>query len=136
MIECQGKCWDSCGIIKMTRVEWDRVLKKRGTLPRGDGIYCPLLLNNRCSVYSVRPLICRLWGVVDVMACPWGCKPEPRYLTSVEAHDFLLRAQQISNPEDAEEIEKLRVQLREAGLSPARQVIEAIIIQSPSKTHE
>lgn len=33
------------------------------------------MVDGRCSVYVVRPLLCRLWGMVDKMRCPHGCVP-------------------------------------------------------------
>jgi len=30
---------------------------------------CPYLKNNRCSIYPVRPLVCRLQGVVKDLQC-------------------------------------------------------------------
>ena len=44
---------------------------------------CPMLKDNKCSIYDKRPLICRLYGVVENMKCRFGCKPT-RYLTNKE----------------------------------------------------
>ena len=41
------------------------------------------LKDNKCSIYDKRPLICRLYGVVENMKCRFGCKPT-RYLTNKE----------------------------------------------------
>jgi len=43
----------------------------------GDGGVCPLLVEGRCSVYALRPAICRGFGSVAEprMACPFGCVP-------------------------------------------------------------
>ena len=30
--------------------------------------------SKRCTIYPVRPTICRLWGVTEDMPCPWRCK--------------------------------------------------------------
>ena len=30
---------------------------------------CPMLKDNKCSIYHKRPLICRLYGVVENMKC-------------------------------------------------------------------
>jgi Fe-S-cluster containining protein len=46
---------------------------------------CVYLKKERCSIYSVRPLVCRLYGVSNGMQCPHGCQPS-RLLTDVEAH--------------------------------------------------
>lgn len=31
---------------------------------------CPFLSNNRCSIYSVRPIVCRVYGCFDELKCP------------------------------------------------------------------
>jgi hypothetical protein len=41
----------------------------------------------RCRVYDARPLICRLWGVVEAMSCPHGCAPE-YWLSEGEARNL------------------------------------------------
>lgn len=58
----------------------DRAGKKLDVNPDGS---CTFLNGTRCSLYSIRPVICRLWGVVESMPCPHGCKPE-RVLTDEE----------------------------------------------------
>src|SRR5205085_2454277 len=35
----------------------------RGRERRGEPVACPLLVNDRCSIYSSRPLICRTQGL-------------------------------------------------------------------------
>lgn len=57
---------------------------------RVDGdIACPLLtIDGRCSVYKHRPLICRLFGVVKKLQCPFGCEPS-RWLSDEEAFKML-----------------------------------------------
>jgi len=35
---------------------------------------CPYLNNNRCSIYPVRPLVCRLQGLVGELYCPNNTK--------------------------------------------------------------
>ena len=98
-INCRKLCQESCGPILMTKPEWDRVLKKMGLktdakLPLNPDLTCPMLKNGLCSVYTVRPLICRLFGLVEKMRCPHGCRPE-RWLSDSEAEDFLRALDQI-----------------------------------------
>jgi Fe-S-cluster containining protein len=51
---------------------------------------CPLLVENRCSVYPVRPLLCRGWNSMDVEPCRRVFetgdleKPIPRYLPQAQ----------------------------------------------------
>jgi hypothetical protein len=61
----------------------------------GKTVDCPLLRQGRCTVYAVRPLICRLWGVVESMPCPWGCRPE-RFLTVEEGEALMRQAEGLS----------------------------------------
>jgi len=89
-LDCQGKCAESCGPIVMSRVEWERICEQVPPPPPID-LTCPLLVDDRCSVYAIRPTICRLWGMVEAMPCEWGCKPS-RVLTNVEGYAFLERA--------------------------------------------
>jgi Fe-S-cluster containining protein len=58
---------------------------------------CPYLEDGRCSVYDVRPLVCRLWGLVDApgLRCEHGCMPE-RWLTRDDALRLVRRSLAIS----------------------------------------
>lgn len=88
-LDCQGKCAESCGPIAMTRIEEGRIIERTGSPPTFDAtLTCSLLRDDRCTVYDIRPAICRLWGLVESMPCPWGCVPE-RYLSDREGHLFL-----------------------------------------------
>lgn len=80
-IQCKGLCQESCGPIAMTKVEWDRIVDKSGSEPTVDDHgTCSLLVDGKCSVYEIRPVICRLWGMAKEMECPFGCEPSPGYL--------------------------------------------------------
>lgn len=87
---CKGLCVDACGPIGMTDLE-AAVLVGTGrvrpdelepfgegrVLLVGDDGVCPLLEDGRCSVYQLRPAICRGFGSVDdpLLRCPHGCEP-------------------------------------------------------------
>lgn len=98
-LPCKQKCASSCGPILMSYVEWQRIIKKLGYEPKAPPpnpldprtMNCPMLKGGLCSVYAMRPMICRLWGVVETMPCPWGCQPE-RMLTTREGYVLLQRA--------------------------------------------
>src|ERR1035438_9631703 len=91
-IRCQGKCQASCGPIMYSDAEASRVERLTGKrLPdvfvviEPKDLTCPLLdPAGHCSIYAHRPLICRLWGLVERMRCPWGCVPD-RWLSDNEA---------------------------------------------------
>jgi Fe-S-cluster containining protein len=74
----------------MTRLERDRIETHLGDkLVDHMDLACPVLNDaGRCSAYAVRPLICRLWGMVKMMRCPHGCEPS-RWLTDDEAKSLL-----------------------------------------------
>jgi Fe-S-cluster containining protein len=105
-IRCQGRCAIACGPIPLSEIEARRLQLASHTKPRtvirllADGgpetltprercIY--LTPADRCSVYAVRPLICRAWGLVRLMSCMHGCLPD-RWLRDT---DFVRLAQAI-----------------------------------------
>lgn len=65
----------------------------------GGGTCSMLTVNERCSVYGSRPLLCRLYGVADGLTCFWGCEPE-RLLSRDEARAFMLRAMELGGQPD------------------------------------
>lgn len=80
-LECQQQCGAFCGPIKVGPDEWRRIIEHVGHEPSARtlmlGLRCPFVTNaGTCSVYDIRPMVCRLWGAVKtVMACPHGCRP-------------------------------------------------------------
>lgn len=96
-MECQGLCSESCGPLIVDDSERERIRKRTGRTLQLLAPDCPeLTILRRCSIYDDRPLICRLWGVVESMPCPWGCRPA-RYLTDAEGHALLARTRMASS---------------------------------------
>ncbi|HEV2379781.1 MAG TPA: hypothetical protein VG206_08280 [Terriglobia bacterium] len=60
----------------------------------GPDLVCPYLVAGQFFIYGVRPLICRLWGLVKAMRCPHGCEPE-QWLSDEEARAMLARVIQL-----------------------------------------
>lgn len=74
-VGCKGLCSHSCGPIDMSPAEKARIEARTGQ-PFKTAMRCPLLdFMGRCSVYDIRPIVCRLWGAVPEMPCPYGCQP-------------------------------------------------------------
>lgn len=100
-IDCQGLCWDSCDRIDMSRAERRRIAADAGveipdgTKAAGPTLCVALTMFRQCGVYEIRPLICRLWGLIESLPCTFGCRPD-RYLTDQEAYEFIARAYDIS----------------------------------------
>jgi uncharacterized protein len=95
-LACQGQCTEACGPLGLSQLEFVQI--QRATplrLAEGKTTACPLLKRGRCTVYAKRPMICRLWGVVENMPCVWGCRPE-RYLTVDEADSLMREAEVLS----------------------------------------
>lgn len=91
-IHCAGLCQESCGPIGISRLEAHRIERRAGNIGKvNSNNLCPLLnrFTGKCSVYHIRPVLCRLWGVVESMPCKFGCIPDPRYLTHQEGLEIL-----------------------------------------------
>ena len=71
-LQCIPGCSDCCGPVVFSKTEWDRVKDKR----RATSITCPYVEDGKCAIYRDRPIICRLFGTVEDLQCPHGCKPE------------------------------------------------------------
>ena len=46
--------------------------REHNITPRRQGQICPFYLGGRCSVYPVRPLVCKFYGHTPRMECPRG----------------------------------------------------------------
>lgn len=107
-IACQRKCRECCGPViqagSITPLEHSRIADvPPSPVNSKDFMACSMLdgATGLCRVYDRRPLICRLWGTVENMICPFGCRPE-RYLTDAEARDLIRRVEQIGGQMDHE----------------------------------
>ena len=107
-IKCAGKCQECCGPIVVTNAERKQMLrhgKPKNPARKADTLTCPSLdvAFGTCSVYVDRPIICRLWGVVAGMPCPYGCVPE-RVLSDDEAYALISEVKAISAVQITERI--------------------------------
>lgn len=76
-MRCDKGCHRCCGIVLVTESDFKRVIQfaeQKGIKSLKQGSVCPWCQNGRCAVYSVRPMICRLFGHVDdpAMTCMLG----------------------------------------------------------------
>lgn len=82
----------------MTEGERKRIVEQTGEDPEYniDHKACGLLDDRgKCSVYDIRPMICRLFGLSLAIQCPFGCVPE-HWLNSGEGKALLAEMDRIA----------------------------------------
>jgi len=110
-ISCVENCGKCCGLISMSKLEEKRI---RRFLEENhlniqfyndplDVTYMKAVYGNnrcyfldedqRCLIYPIRPIICRLYGVAENMKCPHS-RPE-EYLTEQESHRLIKEVKNI-----------------------------------------
>jgi Fe-S-cluster containining protein len=118
MEDCKGMCQSSCGPIPAYTPERKLIEDRTGKELKTTGdLTCSMLTAaGACSVYGIRPLICRLWGTVDhpAMRCPHGCKPK-RWLTHEESMELFAELEALTGDEDGKKAAEKML----ARLSPA-----------------
>ncbi|MBI5582561.1 MAG: YkgJ family cysteine cluster protein [Deltaproteobacteria bacterium] len=79
---CPGGCTACCrnfGIPSQTKVEAARIQQflraGRRRTGKARGTTCPYVVPEGCTIYPVRPLICRLYGVSPDYLCAEGVRP-------------------------------------------------------------
>lgn len=98
-IKCQRKCHATCGVIIMSEAEKKMIIDRIGHDPFIEqyiAIYskipgclsCPLLKDEKCSIYDIRPAVCRIYGAVKKMQCPHGCIPD-KWLSDEKGREIL-----------------------------------------------
>ena len=83
VMQCDEGCPDCCGVVPCKENEYRDVVeyaKANGIEPISQGASCPFFQCGRCTVYPVRPWVCRFYGHSPRMECPRGynvnVKPE------------------------------------------------------------
>lgn len=100
-IDCKGLCHPSCTIVPASKIEIKRARQGMGgknpfspisaakTISETNKIpLCAALKDGRCSIYHVRPAICRLYGVSEGLDCPFGCQPKKK-ISKQEAYNLI-----------------------------------------------
>lgn len=111
-VNCKRLCGHACRtLIDMSAVERERIETYTGQrLPEWmhtvHNRVCPLLTpKGGCSVYGLRPMVCRVWGATDSpgMACPHGCTVEGEPLSSTEMQNLMLEALRVGGSKYSDE---------------------------------
>lgn len=95
---CKGLCYPQCidELIDLSPVETQRIERDTGVhvTSKQRGTPCAALDRGRCSVHSVRPMICRLYGAADGLRCEHGCLPS-RWLRDRDVVHYLAEAMKV-----------------------------------------
>ncbi|MGH3402009.1 MAG: YkgJ family cysteine cluster protein [Streptosporangiaceae bacterium] len=105
--DCQGHCWLSCGPVPLSDRERQRIRAAGYRITDEDQAraqvqtyWCEALgPDGRCRVYAIRPMICRIWGTVESLRCPWGCMPEGGFMPDEQGYRLLVLAHHIGGSE-------------------------------------
>ena len=81
-MQCLPDCTACCrafGVPSRTRIENRRLREylKKNEMPfkLAEGTTCPYLSDRGCTIYPVRPFICRLFGAAPDLQCQLGARP-------------------------------------------------------------
>lgn len=74
-MQCIAGCTDCCGPVPLTEYEAKRLGVEGSFTPTDENGKCVFAKGGKCSVYEMRPLMCRIFGTVERMRCPHGAKP-------------------------------------------------------------
>ena len=85
-LECIPGCHACCGPIMMSELEAARLPARVSPATGND---CRFLGKHGCTIYAIRPAVCRLMGTVPDLACPRGCKPVTGHMTAEHGHMIL-----------------------------------------------
>lgn len=103
---CEEGCHACCGAVPFTDrervaaagrrpfVEWERFDEGSWVPAQAlETLSCPFLVHGQCSIYDIRPVMCRLFGAVKHprMICPKGRGPK-RLISNARARDLIQAA--------------------------------------------
>ena len=122
--DCRGHCWISCGPLEMSDRENRRIRDAGFTITNhltarqfAGTFWCEALgPDGRCQVYDLRPLVCRLWGAVESMPCPYGCQPE-RWLSDAEGRDLVAASLDVGGYGIASNMDMVAAAMRIPGMA-------------------
>ena len=107
-LECKGLCHQSCTIVPAAKIEIKRARQRMGGKNPFNPIAaikglkekipqipsCAALKDKKCSIYTARPAICRLYGVAEGLECHFGCVPKKK-LSRQEANALIREIEQL-----------------------------------------
>lgn len=98
-VACRGLCHRSCTVIGMTPTEFVQLTRVSGKEPKvTPDMKCNYLVDERCTVYENRPMVCRQFGTTERLPCPYGCQPS-RMMSEAEGYEQLRRFSELCGDE-------------------------------------
>lgn len=137
-IECKGLCDAWCSGIAPTQAENEQIRRRKGlrlTL-QNTAERCPLLdvVTKRCNGYTVRPMICRLWGLTERMRCPHGCEPQWE-LSFIDEQTFMQKAALFSGDISQEDYDRWQQRLADPEIRALMYEIATHPVRQPEIMH-
>jgi Fe-S-cluster containining protein len=97
--ECVPGCHDCCGPVTTSSEEMSRLPVKSDAEHDAalEHFNCEHLGPKGCEVYEERPLICRLFGTTERMACPNDRRPDKMVDPKIESqvHHYIANTRQV-----------------------------------------
>ncbi len=91
-VACKGLCTTACGPLMFTKLEAGIIQREHETkLTCSEALTCSALVAGQCSVYSSRPYVCRAYGAVEGLECPFGCLHETGLMPAEESEALFHR---------------------------------------------
>ena len=116
-LKCKCLCHKACGMVpahplevaeieaftgrrvKLHDTNWGMSYENCVVLkPHPGSLTCRYLRRGKCSIYEVRPLVCRLYGVAIGLECEHGCMPAQR-LGRNKAHELIAELNALEIPD-------------------------------------
>lgn len=87
---CKPGCSDCCGPVPVSKAEWQAL--KLAPRTHTNCVDCEYLIDSKCSAYTNRPFMCRIFGATTerALSCPHGCGPD-KPLTAKQANMLTIK---------------------------------------------
>lgn len=80
--DCKPGCFECCGPVPCHDWELEKLGVETGEFIAAKNLKviepgkCQFIKDGKCSVYERRPLMCRLFGTIEDLQCPYGMRPD------------------------------------------------------------
>ena len=107
-MKCDEGCGECCGPVFVSQKEYREIkqyIRGHGiVLRKNSGLECILYQNGKCQIYSVRPVLCRIFGHTERLNCSRG------YNVNLPDRKIRRLLKQHVNPEQARRLNTLLIE--------------------------